>query len=315
MLVRHRPTVLVTGANGFVGTALVKYLLATDQYFVRGASRVPASWPAKIDSFAVGDVSGQTNWQAALTNADMVVHLAARVHVMREASHNPLAAFRRVNVAGTLALAEQAAQRGVSRFVFLSSIKVNGEEGVFSESDAPAPTDAYGLSKLEAENGLRELAARAAMQVVVIRPPLVYGPGVKANFAGLMKLVSRGIPLPLAGVHNQRSFVSIDNLTNFIGETLTNPHAADETFFVSDGHDLSTPQLIEAMANAVRKKARLFFVPTGLIQTAASIAGKKSMAKRLLGTLQVDITKARKLLNWQPLVSVEEALRRTVAAS
>lgn len=310
-MVRH--TVLVTGANGFVGSALVKFLVATVSYSVRTATRDAVSSRSEVRAFAVGDIDGATNWSAALDDTDIVVHLAARVHVMRDTATNSMAEFRRVNVQGTLALAEQAALSGVTRFVFLSSIKVNGEEGAFSESDIPAPLDDYGISKLEAENGLRKIALRTGLQVIIIRPPLVYGPGVKANFRSLLRMVTRGVPLPLAAVHNKRSFVSVDNLVAFIGATLTHPQAANETFLISDGHDLSTPELIQGMARAANRTARMFSVPVSLLQAAATLTGRRDMLQRLVGSLTVDINKARNQLGFTPPVTVSEGLRRTAA--
>ncbi|MEP6781703.1 MAG: SDR family oxidoreductase [Gemmatimonadaceae bacterium] len=310
---RPRPNVLVTGANGFVGTALVNYLLESGKYYLRCATRTNALWPRNVAGFTIGDIDGETDWQSALNDLDVVVHLAARVHIMHDTSANPLQEFRRVNVQGTLALAEQAAKAGVLRFIFLSSVKVNGEEGVFTESDTPAPLDNYGVSKLEAEIGLREIAQRTGMDVVIIRPPLVYGPGVKANFHSLQRLVARGIPFPFASVKNKRSLVAIDNLTNFINVAIAHPSAANETFLVSDGNDLSTAQLVQAMARAEGREAKLFSVPEGLLEFAATVIGKRSVARRLLRTLQLDTSKARKLLGWQPPVTVEEGLRRSVA--
>ncbi|MEP6763622.1 MAG: SDR family oxidoreductase [Gemmatimonadaceae bacterium] len=312
---QQRKIVLVTGANGFVGTALVKYLLETGEYYLRCATRTNANWSRNVAGFTIGDIDGTTNWQTAIKGVGVVVHLAARVHVMRDRSTNSLQEFRRVNVQGTLALAEQAATNGVKRFVFLSSVKVNGEEGVFSEVSDPAPLDDYGVSKNEAEIGLREIAQRTGMEVVIIRPPLVYGPGVKANFQSLQRLVTRGIPLPFADVRNKRSLVGIDNLTNFINVAMTHLFAANETFFVSDGNDLSTSQLVQAMARAEGRAARLFSVPGSLLMAAASAVGKRSMAQRLLGTLQVDISKAQRLLSWKPVFSVDEGLRRVASAS
>jgi len=247
-----------------------------------------------------------------VSNVDVVVHLAARVHVMRDAARDPITEYRRVNTEGTLNLARQAATAGAQRFVFLSSVKVNGETGSFRESDVPAPSDAYGLSKYEAEQGLKEIAAETGMAVVIIRSPLVYGPDVQANFRALMRGLALGIPLPLAAVDNRRSLVGLDNLVDLIVTCIEHPAAANETFFVSDGEDLSTPQLISRLARAMGRPARLIPLPPTLLTTGAMLLGKRDVAQRLLGSLQVDISKARRLLGWSPPVSLDEGLTRTV---
>jgi nucleoside-diphosphate-sugar epimerase len=248
---------------------------------------------------------------------NVIVHLAARVHVMHDTATDPLAAFRAVNVDGTLNLARQAAATGVKRFVFISSVKVNGEstqfERAFTEADAPNPQDAYGQSKHEAEQGLRQLSAATGMEVVIIRPPLVYGPAVKANFAALMRAVQRRWPLPLGAVRNQRSLVALDNLVDFIFTCITRPQAANQTFLVSDGQDLSTTELVRVMAQAAWVPARLLPVPVWALQAGATLLGKGDAVHRLCGNLQVDISKARSLLGWVPPVSVEEGLRRAMA--
>jgi nucleoside-diphosphate-sugar epimerase len=225
--------------------------------------------------------------------------------------------FRRVNVQASLRLAREAAAVGVRRLVFISSVKVNGEATMagqpFTDEDAGAPQDGYGISKMEAEQGLRQLSADTGMEVVIIRPPLVYGPGVKANFAALMRAVQRGLPLPLGAVHNQRSLVALDNLVDFIVTCITHPRAANHTFLVSDGHDLSTTELVRGMAQAAEVPARLLSVPVWALQAGATLLGKRDAVQRLCGNLQVDITKARRLLGWVPPVSVEEGLRRAMA--
>ena len=265
---------------------------------------------------AVGDMSDHTDWSAALAGAEAVVHAAARVHVMDDAATDPLAEFRRVNVEGTLNLARQAAAAMVKRFVFVSSVKVNGEATLpgrpFTADDVPAPLDPYGVSKMEAEQGLHQIAAQTGMAVVIIRPPLVYGPGVKANFAALMRAVQRGWPLPLGAVHNQRSLVALSNLVDFIVTCITHPQAANQTFLVSDGQDLSTTELVRGMAQAAGVPARLLPVPVWALQAGASLLGKGDAVQRLCGNLQVDISKARSLLGWVPLLSVEEGLRRAM---
>ena len=306
-------TILVTGATGFVGSALCTHL-AQLGYGVRAAVRCAgASSGMPVSEFCIADLDGSTNWAAAVAGARAVVHLAARVHVMDDQASDPLAEFRRVNVQGTLNLAHQAAQAGVRRFVYISSIKALGEATLpkkpFTEASATQPTDAYGISKLEAEQGLRDLAVQTGMEVVIVRPPLVYGPGVKANFAALMRAVQRGIPLPLGAVHNARSLVSLGNLVDFIVTCLAHPKAANQTFMVSDGQDLSTTTLIHAMAHSAGVKARLLPAPVWMLTTAARLLGKGDAVQRLCGNLQVDITKARTLLGWAPPLTVSEGLR------
>ena len=304
-------TVLVTGANGFVGSALCA-ALANRDYCVRGVVRDPSRSAGLICELTkVGDIGSNTDWSGSLIGVDMVVHLAARVHVMRDSATDPLAEFRRVNVAGTERLALAAATAGVRRFVFLSSVKVNGERGGYNESDPPAPQDAYGISKHEAELSLREIAAETGMEVVIIRPPLVYGPGVKANFHALLRAVARGIPLPLGAIHNRRSLVALDNLVDMIVTCIDHPAAANQTFLVSDGEDLSTTELIRHLARAMGRPARLIPIPASVLMAGATLLGKREVAARLCGSLQVDITKARELLGWLPPITMDEGLRRT----
>jgi nucleoside-diphosphate-sugar epimerase len=305
-------TILVTGASGFVGTGLMARLSAENR-LVRGTSRKPVGELADRTGWvAVEDQDDSTDWRAALEGVGTVVHLAGRAHIIRDRHGDSLAAFRRTNVEGTLNLARQAASAGVRRFVFVSSIKVNGEAGTHRESDTPAPNDAYGVSKLEAENGLREIAATTALGVVVIRPPLVYGPGVKANFQALVRAVGWGIPLPLGAIENRRSLVARDNLVDFIVTCIEHPAAGGETFFVSDGEDMSTTTLIRRIARAMKRPARLIPVPVSVLWAAATVAGKRDVAQRLLGSLQLDIAKARRVLAWTPPVTVDEGLRRAV---
>ena len=309
-------SVVMTGATGFIGRQLQVRLDVNSYVAISTQRRAQSGFTASLNSFVIGDINDTTNWSAALHGADAVVHLAARVHVMRDRSHDPLTEFRCVNTDGTLNLARQAAAAGVRRFVYLSSIKVNGEathDGCpFTPNDLAAPQDPYGISKHEAEVGLRTIARTTGMQVVIIRPTLVYGAGAKGNFKSLMKLVARGLPLPLASIHNRRSLVGIDNLVDFIITCLEHPAAANETFLVSDGEDLSTPDLIRRIARAMNRPARLLPVPKSVLMAAAAILGKRDMAQRLCGSLQVDISKARTLLGWNPPVSVDEGLRRAV---
>lgn len=305
--------VVVTGATGFVGAKMVARLLE-DGYTVRATVRSESSsLPAAVKQFVVGDITPLTDWREALLGAEIVVHLAARVHMMRDAAADPLSEFRRVNSLGTLNLARQAAQSGARRFVFLSSVKAIDELGDDSGCVVPPSQNAYGLSKREAELGLCSLSNETGMEVVIVRAPLVYGAGVKANFRTLMRAVERGIPLPLGAVHNRRSLVALGNLVDFIATCMVHPAAANETFAVSDGEDLSTTQLIRRLASAMGRPARLIPVPAPLLRAVAAMVGQKEVAERLLGSLHVDISKARELLGWRPPLSVDEGLRRAAA--
>ncbi|MDF3238305.1 SDR family oxidoreductase [Pseudomonas veronii] len=305
--------VLITGASGFVGSRLVEVLKDKDGVQVTGAVRSQAvERKGGIKQINVGELSPETDWAEALVDVDVVIHAAARVHVMNDVESDPLAVFRKVNVEGTLNLARQAVVSGVSRFIFISSIKVNGEGTVsgkpFTAEDMPAPLDPYGISKMEAEAGLREIAAGSRLEVVIIRPVLVYGPGVKANFLNMMRWLDKGIPLPFGSISNRRSLVALDNLVDLIITTTTHPAAANQTFLVSDGEDLSTTQLLRRMATALNKKAFLLPIPSVLLSTGASLLGKKSLSQRLCGSLQVDIDKTCSLLSWRPPVTVDQAL-------
>lgn len=310
-----RPKILLTGASGFVGSGLLARLVECNARVV-AALRNPARCKSfSVPAFVVGDMLSHTNWTEALGGVQVVIHAAARVHVMNEQSSDPLLEFRRVNVDGTLQLARQAAKVGVRRFVFISSIKVNGERterGIaYSADEPPAPLDSYGISKMEAEQGLRLLASETGMDVVIIRPVLVYGPGVKANFRSMMNWLNKGAPLPFGAVTNKRSLVSLDNLIDLIITCIDHPAAANQTFLVSDGEDLSTTELLERMGMALGKPARLLPVPVSLLKGAAALIGKGDVAQRLCGSLQVDITKTRELLGWEPPVEIDEAMRRT----
>lgn len=312
--------ILVTGATGFVGSALVDRLRNDGVFSVRTALRdAVATGQDRFDiPVVVGDLKPDTDWKPALDGIQTVIHLAARVHVMRETAIDSLSEFRRVNVEGTVNLARQAISTGVRRFIFVSSIKVNGESTLrsnpFHPDDAPLPVDPYGISKYEAEMELRRLALESGMEVVIIRPPLVYGPGVKANFQTMIRWVWRGIPLPLGAVtSNKRSLVSLDNIVDFIATCVDHPAAANQTFLVSDGESLSTAALLKRMGEALGRPARLIPVPVSLLKLGATMLGKTGIAQRLCGSLEVDIGKTRELLGWMPPISVDEGLRRTAA--
>lgn len=315
--------ILVTGATGFVGSALITRLLETDTIsLVRAAQRRDGSsskQSPRLEHINTGNLSDQTDWRPALAGIDVVAHCAARVHVMNEQAADPLAEFRRANVEGTLALARQARDAGVKRFIFISSIKVNGEQTApgkpYTADDTPMPVDSYGTSKLEAERELLQLAKEGAMEVVIIRPVLVYGPGVKANFLSMMRWMDKGVPLPLGGIrHNRRSIVSLDNLTDLITTCLTHPAASNQVFLAADGEALSTTELLERTARALNKPARLLPVPASWLSLAAQLLGKGGVSQRLCGSLQVDIGKNRDLLGWTPPFSVDASLKKTAEA-
>lgn len=308
--------VLVTGASGFVGSALCGHLLAKGQTVTGAVRNMPENPLPGVEYRVVSDLSAETNWREALVGMGAVVHCAARVHIMKETSTDPLAAFREMNVKGTACLAGQLADNGVKRFVFISSIKVNGETTSghpFTADDTPAPKDPYGISKWETEQVLQRIAEKTGLEVVIIRPPLVYGPGVRANFLRLMQAVKRGMPLPLGAINNRRSLVALDNLMDLIDTCLNHPAARNQTFLVSDGSDLSTTELVKNMAAALGRPTRLIPVPESLLRVVAKLLGKTSIAQRLCGSLQVDINKTRDMLGWSPPVTGEEALRKTAS--
>lgn len=306
--------VLVTGATGFVGRRLVDRLNADAVWQVRESRRTVAG-PAGADVVACGDMGAATDWSAALVGVDVVMHCAARVHVMNDMASDPLQAFRQVNVEGTLNLARQAVAAGVRRFVFVSSIKVNGESTrpghPFTADDQPQPLDPYGISKQEAESGLLALGRDTGLEVVIVRPVLVYGPGVKANFRTMMKWLRRGIPLPLGAIDNRRSLVALDNLVDLLVTCMSHPAAAGQVFLAADGEDLSTTALLQRLSMALGCKARLLPVPMAWLMWGSRLLGRPGVAQRLCGSLQVDASKARVLLGWRPPLSVDEALRLT----
>lgn len=307
---------LITGATGFVGSALLERLSALPSLVLFAAVRKPVSTlPECATRVQITGLEANTDWRQVLQTMNIVIHCAARVHVMNDQSSDPLAEFRQVNVEGTLNLARQAAAAGVKSFIFISSIKVNGEGTApgtsYKADDVPAPVDPYGISKMEAEQGLRVIAAETGMDVVIIRPVLVYGPGVKANFLSMMRWLNKGVPLPFGAIYNKRSLVALDNLVDLIVTCINHPAAANQTFLVSDGDDLSTSALLGKMAIALGKPARLLPLPSWVLELGAKLLGRRALAQRLCGSLQVDITKTRELLGWTPPHSVEEALRQT----
>ena len=304
--------IVVTGGSGFIGSALLAALRHAG-IPAKGTSRHPDTRRGAL--VAVGTIDGQTDWHEVLEGVRVVVHLAARVHVLPARSSDDLSQYRLTNVAGTARLAEQAAASGAERFVFVSSIKVNGEttDGApFSETDAARPADPYAVSKYEAEQALKAIAARIGLETVMVRPPLVYGPGVKANFLRLMRAVDRGIPLPLARVDNRRSLIGISNLVDFLIQCATRPEAAGETFLISDGEDISTPALIRRLARALGRAPRLWPMPVGVLAAGARMLGQRGAFESLCGSLQIDIRRAREVLGWHPVKSLEDELGETV---
>lgn len=282
---------------------------------VKAAVRIYGDGAPNMETIAIGNIDGTTDWTQALQGIQVVVHLAARAHKLRDNVADPLAEYRRVNVDGTLNLAGQALQAGVKRFIFISTIKVNGEQTPlgrpFRAEDQPSPADAYAISKREAEDGLRKLCSNSAMEFVIIRPPLVYGPGVKGNFLTLMCWLDKGLPLPLASIRNKRSLVAVDNLVDLIMTCIDHPAAVNQTFLVSDSEDLSTPELLQRTASAIGKQVLLWRAPVGLLHFAAQCLGKTAAIHRLCGSLQLDIRKTRERLGWQPPVGVDQALLST----
>ena len=339
--------VLVTGANGFIARALCKRMLA-DGYQVRGAvrdGRQMTVLPSGVERVQIGNIGPKTDWSKALAGIGAIVHLAARVHVMHDRAADPLSAFRQVNVAGTERLAQQAAEAGVKRMVYLSSVKVNGEstgdesrgqrsevrsrrsevggrrsevrcrggepKQFFSEEDVPEPQDSYAVSKWEAEQVLRDVAADTGLEVVILRPPLVYGPFVKANFLRLFEIVKLGIPLPLANINNRRSFIFLGNLIDAIIACIVQKNAANQTYLVSDGQDISIPGLIRQIALALGKPARLFPIHPFFLQLAGKLSGKSGAVNRLLGSLMIDSSKIHRQLGWKPPHTMEYGLKET----
>jgi nucleoside-diphosphate-sugar epimerase len=304
--------VLVTGGTGFVGRSLLERLCAEGFLPTAALRQEVAGLPSSVSRCRVDGVHEDTDWTAALLGQEAVVHCAARAHVMRDTTDDPLEAFRSINFHGTLNLARQAADAGVRRFVFISSVGVNGAETFgtpFREVDIPAPHSPYAVSKCEAEAALQVLAGETDLEIVIIRPTLVYGPNAPGNFGSLMRWLQRGVPLPLGAIHNQRSFVSLDNLIDLIVTCIKHPAAANQTFLVSDGEDVSTTELLHRMGRFMNRPARLIPVPASWLKLAATLVGRRDVAQRLCGSLQVDIEKTQRLLGWRPPLTLDEGLR------
>lgn len=303
--------VLLTGANGFVGGAVLAKLGENTRVFGRTKPNSPCQ-------FIAGELSEQTDFSSICDGIDVIIHCAARAHVMQETAQSPLELYRQINTAATLKLARHAATCGVKRFIFVSSIKVNGEFTLpnqpFSASDPALPQDAYGISKAEAEHGLREIGRETGMEITIIRPPLVYGLGVKANFAAMLKIAKKNLPLPFGAINNARSIVALPNLVDLILCCITHPNAANQTFLVSDGEDISTTELLREMTLAWGKQPRLLPIPCKFLAFVLVIMGKKSMAQRLFGSLQLDITETCRALDWQPKPLLQDILRDCVIA-
>ena len=304
--------ILITGGQGFIGKAIA-FTAHSQGNTIRISSRQNNIKNASFQCIQTTDINSNTNWKIALEDIDVVIHCAARAHVLNENAKDPCKSFNEANYHGTLNLAAQAIKAGVKRFIFLSSIGVNGAEThghPYTADDIPNPHSDYSRSKHEAEIGLMKLASESTLEVVIIRPPLVYGPSAPGNFQLLLTFLLRGIPLPLGNIHNKRSLVALDNLVNLIITCLDHPAAANQVFLVSDGDDLSTSDLLRRMGNALGKPARLLPIPASWLNLAATLVGKRSVAQRLCGSLQVDIEKTRRLLGWTPPLSVDQGLKR-----
>jgi nucleoside-diphosphate-sugar epimerase len=320
--------ILVTGASGFIGNFVCKNLLRLGRSVsasVRTDDLIPLN--TNIKYFSVGEINNRTNWKEALIDTNCVIHCAGRTHFMNKINANEIKNFNSVNVDGVKQLAEQAAKAGVEKLIFLSSIKVNGENTfnknnkvhlnqknkyLFTTNDIANPKDAYAASKLKAENILWEISSKTNLEIVVVRLPLVYGCGVKGNLARLIKLIKFGIPLPLSNVQNKRSMLGIENLVDLLIRCIDYPNANGKTFLASDGEDLSTPELIKLIASSMKKKANLFPIPLFLHKFLGSIFGKSEEINRLTGSLRVDNSYTKEILNWSPPLSVEEGIRKMV---
>lgn len=306
-----KANILVTGASGFVGGAVAKSLQDAN---VICYGRTKPTFESGVADFIKGELTNQELLREALIDVDVVIHCAARAHVMDDQVSDPLKAYREVNTQNTLYLAKAAALAGVKRLIFLSSIKVNGESTSdrepFTANEPVNPCDPYGISKFEAEESLKKISVETGLEVVIIRPPLVYGPGVKANFSSMMKLAKKNFPLPLGAIHNKRSLVALENLVDLILTSIHHPRAANQTFLVSDDHDLSTTELIEMMTRAAGHSPRMLSVPQRWLEIGGKLVGKKQIIERLCGNLQVNISHTKNTLGWKPPLSVEEGIRR-----
>jgi nucleoside-diphosphate-sugar epimerase len=308
--------VLVTGASGFVGTALCASLVKQG-YAVRVAVRNKSSFAlASCEVITIPNIETVFDWSSALDGVNTVIHLAARVHVMRDHALDPQEEFRKVNVYATERLAEHSALKGVKRFVYVSSIKVNGEDTQanqkFTDLSMPAPQDCYGVSKYEAELSLQKVSKKTGLEIVILRPPLVYGAGVKGNFLQMINILNSGLPLPLAKTNNKRSLLYVENLVDALILCSWHPSAAGMTYLLSDGLDISTTNLLEQLGAGLGCPARLFPFPSRLLELAASLIGKENEVQRVLGSLQIDSSKIRQELGWKPPFTIEEGLKLTV---
>ena len=305
---------LVTGANGFVGRYLCAELIRQG-HTVRAAVRSAIPLDNPIEVSIVGTIDGETNWTDALRGIDVVIHLAARVHVMKDEDSDSLAEFLKVNTQGTANLASQAAVAGVKRLVYVSSIKVNGEQTTetrpFIESDKPNPQDAYAISKWQAEQTLQRITQETGLEVVIVRPPLVYGPGAKGNFIRLLVAMDKGIPLPLASVRNKRSLIYLGNLADALIACASHPAAAGKTYLVRDGEDISTPELLRQIAISLEKPAKLFPLPAWLLLGLGGLFGKSETVKRIVGSLRINDDLIRKELSWKPRLTLQQGLYAT----
>lgn len=306
-------SLLVTGATGFVGNQLLQQLAKNAEFQLCAAVRNSVeNLPTGVSTYEVGNIDVDTNWYDALTGCKTIIHTAARAHIMSDVAKNPLSEFRRVNVDGTLNLARQAIERGVKRLIFISSIKVNGEgtaNRIYRFDDLAAPEDDYGISKWEAEQGLKALCSSSSMELVIIRPPLIYGPGVKGNLLLLSKAIDREFPLPLGSIKNQRDMLSLNNLIDLIKTCIDHPEAAGQVFLASDNEPVSTPQLIKLMAIGRENKVRLWSVPVFVLSLFACLVGRQAMLKRLASDFRIDIRHTMNTLDWIPPFSVAQSMR------
>ena len=312
------PMLLITGANGFIGRPLCERAL-NDKWRVRGVVRSKEETiciPSGLDIVQIESINAETDWSSVLSGIEIIVHLAARAHIMKETADNPLKEFRKVNTEGTERLSRMAAQAGVRRFIYVSSIGVNGEQTVlepFTEDDIPNPTRPYSLSKWEAEQILHQVAAETGMEVVILRPPLVYGPGVKGNMFKLMDYIYRQWPLPLGGIHNSRSFIGLRNLVDVLMLSIKRPDAAGQTFLISDGEDISTPDLIRLIACYMGKEPKLIAVPNTLFRLSFKLLPPiRKRLVQLTGSLVVDSSKFRNAMHWRPSYSLKEGMKDMV---